>query len=508
MSGALDQLFCGQLVRRPNEPWLICRSTQSTYADLDEVVCRLAGQFDGLGLSPGDRVAIFMQKSPAMVAALLACSRLRLIAVPLHTVLKTGQLNHILTDASVKVLVIDTGFYENLWQGLSASSLSAIVTCNGAAFDIESLPASDEADTLPERFSEAELILYTSGSTGKPKGVVVSRTNIRIGAESVAEYLGLSPSDRMLALLPFAFDYGLNQLTSSLASGARLVLMDFLLAADVVRQVKAQAVTVMAGVPPLWMKLLRADWHDDAGASVRLLTNSGGKLPVAVQGQLLSTFRNADLVLMYGLTEAFRSTFLPANLRDQFPDSMGIAIPGVQLCVVGDDGEVVESVGEGELVHCGPLVTLGYWGDEDRSRERYRLPPIAPGLQSETGLAVWSGDRVRQDENQLLYFLGREDGLIKSSGYRISPEDVEDAAYTIPGVQEAVVLGVDDAEFGQKLMLIVGMGDCSLAEADVVRHLRMSLPEYMVPRGVCFLKELPRTPTGKFDRKALRGLVA
>ena len=507
MSGALYQLFTQWLEHAPQRLWLYYRDQCVTYKDIDDQVDRLASQLLEQGLESGDRVALYMAKSPGLVVALLACSRLGLVAVPIHTVLKKPQLNHIVNDCSAKALLTDDRRRDYLSSGLLAPALSRLFCyreSDANDFSCYALDAGQSAELLPKRFAEAELIIYTSGSTGKPKGVVVSTNNLKQGALSVAQYLALTDSDRILALLPFAFDYGFNQLSSALVSGAGLVLMDFLLAGDVVRQVKAWEITVIAGVPPLWFKLLDADWSDGTGDSVRLLTNSGGRLPVVKQQELLDCFKRAELVLMYGLTEAFRSSYLPATLRESHPNSIGKAIPGAELFIVNERGESAAVGEEGELVHCGPLVTLGYWGEETLSDIRYRLPPDQAKLVSETGKAVWSGDRVYQDDQGLLYFVGREDGLIKSSGYRISPEEVEEVAYTLEGIEEAVAIGIDDEALGQRLVLVVVTGNSNQTEAEVCQEMRRVLPEYMVPTQVVFRDELPRTASGKFDRVAIK----
>ena len=503
MSGALHQLFTVRLVCSPDRPWLVFESREYSYAKVAEQVRLLTVQLRDAGIEPGSRVAIYMAKSPGYVAALLACSQMGLVAVPIHMVLKAPQLNYILINCSASALIIDQRREEYVASVLNAGSLSHLVSYRDDEFKLQSLELAEEAQALPERFSEAELLIYTSGSTGRPKGVVVSRSNLALGAQSVSDYLGLQADDRILALMPFAFDYGFNQLSSSLRSGATLVLMDFLLASDVVRQVKQHDITVIAGVPPLWAKLLDAEWGEVA-ASLRLLTNTGGRLPAAMQDALVRCFKNAELVLMYGLTEAFRSTYLPPTLRAAHPDSIGQAIPGAELYVINKEGGEASAGEHGELVHCGPLVTLGYWGEESLSESRYRSPPKAAQLESESGRAVWSGDLVYRDEEGLLYFVGREDGLLKSSGYRISAEEVEEVAYTLEGIKEAVVVGVEDPSLGQRLVLIASRSSSDLDEESICQHMRTILPEYMVPHEVAFWPELPHTPSGKFDRVAIK----
>ena len=243
-----------------------------------------------------------------------------------------------------------------------------------------------------------------------------------LGAISVAHYLRLTADDRTLAVLPLSFDYGQNQLLSTWAAGGAVVPLDYLTAKDVIRAVERNKISTLAGVPPLWVQLVEAPWPAGAALSLRRLTNSGGKLAPSVIRRMREVFPAADIYSMYGLTEAFRSTYLEPDLLDAHPDSMGMAIPFAEIMVVDADGG---DATEGELVHAGPLVAQGYWQDPARTAERFKP---APAGSSYGGMAVWSGDRVRRDAEGLLYFVGREDGMIKTSGNRVSPTEVEEAA--------------------------------------------------------------------------------
>jgi acyl-coenzyme A synthetase/AMP-(fatty) acid ligase len=201
---------------------------------------------------------------------------------------------------------------------------------------------------------------------------------------------------------------------------------------------------------------------------------------------------------MYGLTEAFRSTYLDPALVDAHPTSMGRAIPFAEIVVIGDDGEPAAAGEEGELVHCGPLVAQGYWNDPARTAERFRP---APASSRYGGTAVWSGDRVRRDEEALLYFVGRRDAMIKSAGNRISPQEIEDAALASGLASEAVALGVPDARLGQAIRLIVrGSED----DEGLRAALRRDLPNFMQPRDIRWVERMPLNANGKIDRAALQ----
>ena len=291
-------------------------------------------------------------------------------------------------------------------------------------------------------------ILYTSGSTGRPKGVVLSHRNLLVGAESVSTYLGNRPDDVILAALPLSFDAGLSQLTTAFASGAHVVLVNYLLPRDVVRLCATHQVTGLTCVPPLWIQLAGETWPEEATRSLRYFANTGGRMPASTLARLREIFPDARPFLMYGLTEAFRSTYLDPAEVDRRPDSIGKAIPNAEVLVLRPDGSQCRPGEEGELVHRGPLVALGYWNDPERTSQRFRpFPSPAPSWRAPE-IAVWSGDTVVADEEGFLYFVGRSDDMIKTSGYRVSPTEVEEAAYGTALVRDAVALGVEDAALG------------------------------------------------------------
>jgi acyl-CoA synthetase (AMP-forming)/AMP-acid ligase II len=330
---------------------------------------------------------------------------------------------------------------------------------------------------------------------------MLSHANMWLGAVSVAHYLGLAEDDMTLAVLPLSFDYGQNQLFSTWFAGGAVVPLDFLFPKDVSKACAKHGVTTLAAVPPLWVQLTETEWPADARAPLRRLTNSGGALTVDLVRDLRAMFPAARLFPMYGLTEAFRSTFLDPTLVDSHPTSMGKAIPFAEILVINDAGKVAADGEEGELVHCGPLVAQGYWQDADRTAERFKP---APDSSSYGGTAVWSGDRVRRDADGLLYFAGRRDAMIKSAGNRISPQEVEEAALATGLVVEAVALGVADPRLGQAVHLVVrGEGDAAL-QAELPKRLQRDLPNFMQPRHIHWRKAMPLNPNGKIDRTALQ----
>jgi acyl-CoA ligase (AMP-forming) (exosortase A-associated) len=453
-----------------------------TYGELDDEVGRTAAALLRQGLSPGDRVASWMAKTMLACVLPLACARAGLVHVPVNPLLKRAQAAHILADSGARLMIANQARLATLEDG--QRSEARVIALEEWEAGGEALPPSD---ANPD---DLMALLYTSGSTGRPKGVMLSHTNLWLGAISVAHYLGLSPKDRTLAVLPLAFDYGQNQLLSTWAAGGHAIAFDYLLPRAVVNTVRRHDVTVLAGVPPLWIQLAEADWSGGEGASLRTLTNSGGHLPGPVVRQLRALFPDARLHLMYGLTEAFRSTSLDPVLVDEHPDSVGTAIPFAGISVLRPDGTEAAPGEEGELVHSGPLVALGYWNDPERTAERFRNG------------AVWSGDQVVKGEDGLIRFRGRDDSMIKVSGNRLSPSEIEEAALASGAVREALAIGVPDERLGQAVMLIaVARGE--KAEQRLRAYFAAELPAYMQPRDIVWRDALPTGATGKVDRAAL-----
>jgi acyl-CoA ligase (AMP-forming) (exosortase A-associated) len=348
-------------------------------------------------------------------------------------------------------------------------------------------------------------IFYTSGSTGSPKGVVISHRNLICGAESVASYLHNNPSDVILAALPLSFDAGFSQLTTGFISGAHVVLVNYLLPSDIVQACAKHRVTGLTCVPPLWIQIAELKWPEEATQTLRYFANTGGRMPRSTLTKLRSIFTKAAPYLMYGLTEAFRSTYLNPAEVDRRPNSIGKAIPNAEILVVRPDGSECEAYEEGELVHRGALVSLGYWNDPKSTAARFRpAPGRAAGIKIEE-LAVFSGDTVVRDDEGFLYFVGRKDEMIKTSGYRVSPVEIEEVIYDTGMVRDAAAFGVEDETLGHAVVIAVSpMPGASLDEAALLTELRKRLPLYMVPRQVVIRDELPRSPNGKFDRTLLR----
>jgi len=468
-------------------PALVLGDSVMDYAALNRRIGQLAAWLASR-LAPGARVASWLPKGEVACLLPLACARAGLVHVPVNPLLKAGQVAHILADSGAALLIANPERLATLPPGQAHAVVDAQVLAALAAHD-PLRPSAAPVDDLVA-------LLYTSGSTGRPKGVMVSHANLWLGAISVAHYMRLAPDDRVLAVLPLAFDYGQNQLLSAWAAGACVVPHDYLLPRDVLRALVRHGITTLAGVPPLWRQLAALDWPQTA---LRRMTNSGGALDETLVRRLRALAPQADLYAMYGLTEAFRSTFLDPALIDAHPTAIGTAVPFAEVLVVRDDGAEAGSGEEGELVHAGPLVAQGYWRDAERTAERFRA---APAFSRLGGVAVWSGDRVRRDAAGLLHFVGRRDAMIKTAGNRVSPQEIEEAALATGLVREAVALGLPDRDLGQAIHLVASPLP-GATNAALIAALARDLPNFMVPRQVHWRDALPLTANGKTDRAGL-----
>lgn len=480
----------------PDAAALLIGDRVTTFAELDAGVGRLASWLLDQAGGPGERVASWSAKTRLACLMPLAAARAGLIHVPVNPLLKGPQALHILSDSGAKLLVTNGARADMLGDGLPSECVVQDIKIGEEVID-------SEGQGLPLSIAQPDdlaAILYTSGSTGRPKGVMLSHANLWLGAESVASYLGIVPDDRVLAVLPLSFDYGQNQLLSTWYAGAAVAPLDYLTARDVVKAVARHSATTLAGVPPLWVQLVEAEWPAETAADLKRLTNSGGALTPSLIGAMRATFPNADIYPMYGLTEAFRSTFLDPKFVADHPTSMGRAIPHAEILVCRPDGTITADEEPGELVHCGPLVAKGYWQDEERTAQRFKPAPRASHYG---GMAVWSGDTVRRDANHLLYFVGRDDAMIKTAGNRVSPTEVEDVAVASGLIYEAVAFGVPDPRLGAAIVLIVRGKDGVADEEGLATYLRQNLPNFMQPQAIEWRDALPRNPNGKLDRVAI-----
>ena len=512
----LHELLYESATRAPHREALVGDAGRLDYGSLARAVEQCAAGFVRLGLGRADRVAIFAEKRFETVIALFGAAAAGGVFVAVNPLLKPPQVVHILRDCNVRLLVTSTERLQRLAPALrDCPDLRRVVVVGARAplAAATTVPIVDWAECCApgpgaaHRVIDGDMaaIFYTSGSTGLPKGVVLSHRNLVAGARSVAQYLGNHADDRILSALPLSFDAGFSQLTTAFLAGASVTLLNYLLPRDLMRTLENERITGLTAVPPLWIQLTQLEWPRSAREHLRYLANTGGRMPRATLERLRAALPQTRIYLMYGLTEAFRSTYLPPEELDRRPDSIGKAIPNAEVLVVREDGSPCNPGEPGELVHRGALVSLGYWNDPQKTAERFRPAPGRPGGLPFEEIAVWSGDTVRRDEEGFLYFIGRRDEMIKTSGYRVSPSEVEEALYASGLVGEAAAFGVPHAELGQVIAAAVtARADATLCVADVLAACRRRLPAYMVPARIVVREGgLPRNPNGKIDRKRL-----
>lgn len=494
----IDQMFFRTARLQPQAPALLERGRTVSYAGLSQLVAGAAAHLRQAGVGHGDKVALFLDKTVEQIASLYAVWSLGAVVVPIYEGLKSKQVAHIVSHSESRVLVSS----QRRLAGLDAA------TCAGVPVVLAEWPAIDaagiERGPAEDSFSEPAIILYTSGSTGLPKGILTSHGNLVAGTRIVSQYLGLTGSDRLLSVLPFSFDYGLNQLLTAMHVGGSLVLQRSHFLPDICRSLEEFEITGMAAVPPLWIQLM-SSLSPLPGMKLphlRYMTNSGGRFPVELVHEYRRHLPHVRVFLMYGLSEAFRSTYLPPEQVDTRADSMGKAMPETEILVVNDAGGICAAEEPGELVHRGPTVALGYWRDPETTARIYRsdtLPGAMPGAT-----VVYSGDLVRRDAEGFLYFVGRRDHMIKTQGYRVSPEEVEETILASGLLDEVGVVGRPDDQSGAVVIAHVIPKDKTGFDPNALRRFcQKEMPGYMVPREIRVRDSLPRTASGKIDRKNL-----
>jgi amino acid adenylation domain-containing protein len=465
------------------------------YETLRDRAAAVAATLTELGVAAGDRVGIFLDAGPDAVAAFFGVSAVGGIAIVINESLRPRQVEYMLQHADAELLITSLGVLERQPRPIAAP-------CK--VVDIADVPPASAFHPIRRDARDAAQIAYTSGSTGLPKGVIMGHSNLWAAMRTVTSYLGIVTEDRIASVLPFSFVYGMSQVLCAVGTGATLVIERSPLVQQLALSLRARQVSVLAAVPPLWSHLVRAPAFGAAWPSLRIMTNAGGHLPVPAVRALREAQPQAKLFLMYGLTEVLRSTFLPPDEVDRRPDSMGRAIPGAEVLVLRDDltpcgpGEV------GELVHCGPTVTLGYWNDPEATARVFRPHPFRGAEVSDGERVVFSGDLVRRDATGCLYYVGRRDRQIKTLGYRVSPEEITNVLCTSGEVVEAVVTSEADDLRGERIVACVVLAGGGSLER-LKEFCKSELPSYMQPARYELRETLPRLPSGKHDLAAVRG---
>ena len=487
--------------RRPDARALTSGGEHLTYARLAREIERCAAALQALGIRRGDRVAVWLDKRPETVIACFGAAAAGAIFVPITPLLKAEQVHYLLRDSGARCLVSAPTRLRTLlpWpEGVAPGVLAVDEPGQGVPPEAHSwrecLAQAGAFAAPPATENDVAAILYTSGSTGRPKGVVLSHRNLVAGAQSVASYLENSPEDVLLAALPLSFDAGFSQLTTAFCAGARVVLLNYLLPVDVLRTMERERVTGLTAVPPLWVALAELDWPAPVAAHLRYFANTGGKLPRRVLERLRALAPQAKPYLMYGLTEAFRATYLPPEEIDRRPDSIGRAIPTAEVFVLREDGTPCAPREVGEIVQSGPLVAQGYWNDPERTAE------AIDG-------AGWmhTGDMATIDAEGYCNIVGRIKDMVIRGGENIYPREVEEYLFRHPKVQDVQVVGLPDKKYGEELCAwIIPREGQKVTEAEIRSFCDGQIAHYKIPKYIRFVDEFPMTVTGKVQKYLIR----
>jgi amino acid adenylation domain-containing protein len=496
-------------VKFPDKIALVCGDERLTYSEIEDRANRLANGLRNKGIQRGDRVALFLPNSVELAVSIFAVLKCDAIFVVVNSTTKLDKLIYILNNCEVSALILSSSQMP-LSEKISNScpSIRFFVLTGGSGFLAdyqkflvwEEVLDSSSAERIPSKNIDLDLacLIYTSGSTGEPKGVMSDHSNIIFAVNSITSYIGNTADDVVINVLPLSFDYGLYQLFMVFSFGGRLILeKGFSYPAQVLSQIEKEKVTGFPGVPTIYSILVNMDLSPFDLSSLRYMTNTAAALPPAHIQIIRDTFPGVTLFSMYGLTETKRTLYLPPSQLDVRPDSVGIAIPGTEVWIEDEHGNRLGAGEVGELVVRGRHVMRGYWGDEELTAQRFR-----PAKFSGERLC-YTGDLFRMDEEGYFYFVARKDDIIKSRGEKVSPKEVENVLYKIDGVHEAAVIGVADPLLGQAIKAFIVKNNSSLTETDVLRFCRNHLEDFMIPKYVQFVDELPKTSSGKIKKTEL-----
>lgn len=496
----------------PEKVALVCEDGRFTYRELKEKSTRLANFLLDSGLRRGDRVAIYLENGMPAVVAIFAALKAGGAFMMVNPTTKKRKLDYLLRDSQASVLIAPEKHLHWVTPFLSRDDMSLSMLIGvGNEGKKEKTYANPGLSQILSREQknikfpdvidmDLAALIYTSGSTGVPKGVTLVHRNMVSAAISITSYLQNQSNDIILNVLPLSFDYGLYQVLMAFMFGGRVILeRSFNYSSSILNRLSEEKVTCLPGVPMIFNILIRMDGFSETNfPNIRYFTNTGAAIPVASTRRIRELFPKARFYSMYGLTECKRVSYLPPDMIDKKPESVGLGMPNEEAYIVREDGTRAAPGEIGELVVRGSNVMAGYWNDQEAT-DRVLKPGMYPWEK-----VLHTGDLFKMDKDGYLYFIGRKDDIIKSRGEKVSPREVEEVLHSIPGILEAAVVGIHDDFLGMSIQAhVVTNGSGQISDQDVIRFCHDNLENFMVPRTVVFHESLPKSPSGKIDKTAL-----
>jgi acyl-CoA synthetase (AMP-forming)/AMP-acid ligase II len=490
----------------------IYNGKEFSYTNLKDSAVNLANHLVGAGIEKGDRVAIFMNNSWQCMVSIYGITMAGGVFLVVNPQTKASKLNYILNDSGAKIVISENLLINELALALVGLKEVLEIIISGGNHNVseyidfeEVILDNTKSASLPKIIpNDLAALIYTSGSTGFPKGVMMTHQSMVFTSWSLIEYLRLTENERIMLVLPLAFDYGLYQLIMSITLGGTLIIEhSFNFPPTIFRQIDQLKPTVFPGVPSIYAMMIAT--HKKTGITfdcIQKITNTAAALPAEFISDLKEIFPNALIFKMYGLTECKRVCYLEPELIDTKPTSVGKAIPGTEVFLLAENGKPVPP-GESGILHVrGPHVMAGYWNNEELSKEMLK-PGAIPGER-----ILCAHDLFKMDEDGFLYFLGRNDDIIKTRGEKVSPIEVENIIYKINGIKEVAVIGIPDVILGESIFAFITMHDgINSSEKEIQMNCKSQLETFMVPQRIIFMPEMPKSSNGKIDKKELKKYV-
>ncbi len=480
-----------------------------TWVDVHDRASDIAKTIKSLGLAKGECVAIYAEHGIEQAISILAVALAGGVFTIINPLLKNHQVHHQLADSNAACLIGNKKRLESVEEIINERDTKKIeINSQGLLSNLDDDVKNIELK-MESISSDIACFIYTSGSTGKPKGVIVPHKTLTDGGRVVSDYLKIGKNDVTASILSLGFDYGLNQLMTTLTNASRIVFHDYLLPNKFLELLIDEKVTGFAAVPSFWPKLLHERFigKNIEFPYLRYITTAGGVHSELTLKKLTSFFRGAEIIIMYGLTESFRSCYLPFSEIFKRPGSIGKAVPGVEILILNEDGSDCPKGVKGELYHRGLFVNYGYLNQPELTKAKYISikNKLIGGLPE---IIVKSGDLVSKDDDGYIYFHGRIDKMIKSMGFRVSPDEVEEVAQLLTRLSEAAVASMNDEEFGQMILLFYTTTDGKeIEEIELKNHFSKYLAHYAIPRKYIHLNNMLFTSNGKVDYTALVELL-